>query len=101
MAAVAVRGWRIDSVALATPPEDTVREPKPEAPAQELHALLGEHSGRVLEVVRYRIDPERVIVASTGIPQPDHLELEQGEALVVDRRTLSVMRHPAIVPIPV
>lgn len=51
--------------------------------------------------LRYRIDPERVIVASTGIPQPDHLELEQGEALVVDRRTLSVMRHPAIVPIPV
>ncbi|TCZ55414.1 MFS transporter [Roseicella aquatilis] len=57
LAAIAVRGWRIDSIAVAETASAASQEPKPEAPAQELHALLGEHSGRVLEVVRYRIDP--------------------------------------------
>ncbi|MCT2295430.1 class II glutamine amidotransferase [Brachybacterium muris] len=49
--------------------------------------------------LRYRVDPDRVIVASSGIPQPDYLELSQGDALVVDRRTLSAVVNPSIVPI--
>ena len=31
--------------------------PKPAAPAEGLHSLLGEDSGRILEVVRYRVAP--------------------------------------------
>jgi MFS family permease len=55
LAAVAVRGW---SLAPAPPPSAPAYPvPKPEAPAAELQALLGEDSGQVLEVVRYRIDP--------------------------------------------
>jgi quinol monooxygenase YgiN len=33
--------------------------PQPEAPAAELRGLLGEASGRVMEVVRYRVDPSQ------------------------------------------
>ncbi|MBV1797936.1 MFS transporter [Siccirubricoccus sp. G192] len=55
VAAVLVRPWRLDTVVqqqrAATP------TPQPEAPSAELVELLGERSGRVLEAVRYRIDP--------------------------------------------
>jgi MFS family permease len=54
-AAVLVRPWRLEVAATAEGPAPAV--PQPEAPAAELHRLLGEDSGRVLEVVRYRIDP--------------------------------------------
>lgn len=57
IAAVFVRRWGIDSVALADGNPTANQEPKPGAPAAELRGLLGEASGRVLEVVRYRIDP--------------------------------------------
>jgi MFS family permease/quinol monooxygenase YgiN len=62
--ALAVRPWRLDPA--AAPAEPTARHaggaaaatvPVPEAPAAELSGLLGERSGRVLEVVRYSIDP--------------------------------------------
>ena len=33
--------------------------PRPEAPADELRPLLGTDSGRVIEAVRYTIDPAR------------------------------------------
>ena len=39
------------------PSAAAVAVPVPEAPAAELQSLLGERSGRVLEVVRYSIDP--------------------------------------------
>lgn len=57
IAAVFVRRWRIDSVALSEGAPHANPVPQPEAPAAELRGLLGEASGRVLEVVRYRIDP--------------------------------------------
>lgn len=57
LAAIAVRPWRIDAVATPKAPATIAPEPTPEAPAAELAALLGERSGRVLEVVRYCIDP--------------------------------------------
>lgn len=51
--------------------------------------------------LRYRIDADRVIVASSGIPQTDHLELGEGEALVIDRRDLSISVRPALqIPVP-
>ena len=61
VAAVAVRRWRIDSVALAArrPAEPPAAMPTPEAPAPSCAACCGEHSGRVLEVVRYRDRPGR------------------------------------------
>jgi MFS family permease/quinol monooxygenase YgiN len=54
-----VRPWRLDPAATPAPRkgEDAVAVPVPEAPAEELQSLLGERSGRVLEVVRYSIDP--------------------------------------------
>ncbi|WP_043362137.1 MFS transporter [Belnapia sp. F-4-1] len=57
IAAVLVRPWRIDSLALSEAPPASAVMPQPEAPAAELRGLLGEASGRVMEVVRYRIDP--------------------------------------------
>jgi len=58
VAAVLVRRWRIDSMALAEAPVPTHQPaPRPAAPAPELRAVLHGESGRVLEVVRYEIDP--------------------------------------------
>jgi MFS family permease len=57
-AAFAVRRWRLDSIALSPAPAGGGPVPQPEAPAAELRPVLGEDSGRVLEVVRYRIAPE-------------------------------------------
>jgi MFS family permease/quinol monooxygenase YgiN len=65
--ALAVRPWRLDPAAPSSGARDGGDEdaapapapvPVPEAPAAELENLLGERSGRVLEVVRYRIDPD-------------------------------------------
>ena len=58
--ALAVRPWRLDPAAARDGGGATsaaVSVPVPEAPAAELEKLLGERSGRVLEVVRYRVDP--------------------------------------------
>lgn len=55
--AVAVRPWRLDPAAAAAEGGGMSVVPVPEAPAAELEKLLGERSGRVLEVVRYQIDP--------------------------------------------
>jgi MFS family permease len=59
-----VRPWRLDPDAPAAPAlaagggaTSAAAVPVPEAPAAELETLLGERSGRVLEVVRYRVDP--------------------------------------------
>ena len=56
--ALLVRPWRLDPVAAAAREGDRATPvPVPEAPAAELEKLLGERSGRVLEVVRYCVDP--------------------------------------------
>jgi predicted glutamine amidotransferase len=46
--------------------------------------------------LRYRIDADRVIVASTGIPQTEYLEVGEGQALVVHRSELSVAVRPRL-----
>lgn len=46
--------------------------------------------------LRYRIDADRVIVASTGIPQTGYLEVGEGQVLVVHRNDLSVSVRPRI-----
>lgn len=47
--------------------------------------------------LRYRIDGDRVIVASSGIPDTEHLEVGERQALVITRADLSVSvrRAPA------
>lgn len=59
VAAFVVRRWRIDPPAAAAAATAEVRLPRPEAPDAALSAQLAEEPGRVLEVVRYRIPPER------------------------------------------
>jgi predicted MFS family arabinose efflux permease len=65
VAAIAVRPWRLDEApkpAMAGPRPSAALPaasplPRPEAPAAELTELLHDRSGRVLEAVRYRVDP--------------------------------------------
>ncbi|HYZ34019.1 MAG TPA: MFS transporter, partial [Crenalkalicoccus sp.] len=47
--------WRLETAPAGIAPAAPV--PRPEAPAEALRDLLGDRSGRVLEVVRYHIDP--------------------------------------------
>ncbi|MFC7474741.1 MFS transporter [Dankookia sp. GCM10030260] len=82
VAAVAVRGWRIDSVALAPGPATAAPapEPTPEAPDPALRALLGEDSGRVLEVVRYAVDPARRDAFLAAMQEVRRVRLRSGAA---------------------
>ncbi len=57
VAAIGVKGWALDATPSAEGP--SVPMPRPEAPADELRPLLGTDSGRVIEAVRYTIDPAR------------------------------------------
>jgi MFS family permease len=57
--AIAVRPWQLDGtipVAASRAALVAVPLPRPEAPAAELTDLLHDRSGRVLELVRYRVD---------------------------------------------
>ncbi|AXK46396.1 class II glutamine amidotransferase [Brachybacterium saurashtrense] len=45
--------------------------------------------------LRWRADHDRVLVSSTGYPQPGFETLAQGAALTVHQGTLRVERHPA------
>jgi hypothetical protein len=80
VAAVAVRGWRIDSVALAPTTAAPAPEPVPEAPDPALRALLGEHSGRVLEVVRYVVDPAQRAAFLAAMQEVRRVRLRSGAA---------------------
>lgn len=51
-----VRRWGLETPVPAAVPPDAVPLPRPHAPAAELSELLAEEGGRVLEVVRYRIN---------------------------------------------
>jgi hypothetical protein len=59
VAAIAVRPWQLEGggAPAAAPLPTAVPLPRPEAPALELTDLLHDHSGRVLELVRYHVDP--------------------------------------------
>jgi MFS family permease len=59
VSAFAVRRWRLEGPAPVAAEANPVPLPRPQAPAAALSELLAEDSGRVLEVVRYRIDPAR------------------------------------------
>jgi hypothetical protein len=92
IAAVAVRGWRIDSVALAPAQSATpVAMPLPEAPSDELRGVLGERSGRVLEVVRYRIDPAERTAFLAAMQEVRRVRLRSGAG---DWRLCEDVAHP-------
>jgi predicted MFS family arabinose efflux permease len=61
LTAVAVRPWRLAGTALRTARQamavDRLPLPQAEAPASMLTDLLHDESGRVLEAVRYQVDP--------------------------------------------
>ncbi|GAA1489737.1 class II glutamine amidotransferase [Brachybacterium sacelli] len=59
-------------------------------------AQAARHQVADMYALRYRIDADRVIVASTGIPQTGHLEVGEGQALVIERSDLSVAVRPAL-----
>ncbi|NOG69463.1 MFS transporter [Roseicella sp. DB1501] len=99
LAAILVRGWRIDSVALIEgPPAATsepkpapVPEPQPEAPAESLQAQLGERSGRILEAVRYRIDPAQRAAFLAAMQEVRRVRLRSG---AVSWRLYEDVAHP-------
>lgn len=99
LAAILVRGWRIDSVALTEgPPAATsepkpapVPEPQPEAPAESLQAQLGERSGRILEAVRYRIDPAQRAAFLAAMQEVRRVRLRSG---AVSWRLYEDVAHP-------
>jgi ABC-type multidrug transport system permease subunit len=81
VAAVAVRRWPIDSVAVQTgTPTAAASMPQPEAPAAEFHGLLGEASGRVLEVVHYRINPAERATFLAAMQEVRRVRLRSGAA---------------------
>lgn len=47
-------------------------------------------------ILRYRVEPDRVVVASSGIPQEGYEELHEGEALVIDRSSREARTRAAI-----
>jgi MFS family permease len=91
VAAVAVRGWRIDSVALAPTTTAPAPEPVPEAPDPALRDVLGEHSGRVLEVVRYAIDPAQRAAFLAAMQEVRRVRLRSG---AVTWRLYEDVAHP-------
>ncbi len=78
IAAVLVRPWRIDSLAMNEAPGTAATMPQPEAPAAELRGLLGEASGRVMEVVRYRVDPSQRRVFLAAMQEVRRVRLRSG-----------------------
>lgn len=92
LAAVAVRGWRIDSLAL-TPAATAapVPVPAPEAPDPTLRAVLGEHSGRVLEVMRYAVDPAQRTAFLAAMQEVRRVRLRSG---AVTWRLYEDVAHP-------
>jgi MFS family permease len=78
VAAVLVRPWRIDSLALGEAPPSVAAMPQPEAPADELRGLLGEASGRVMEVVRYRVDPAQRSAFLAAMQEVRRVRLRSG-----------------------
>ena len=80
-AAVAVRPWQLDGIVPAAASGVTpiaVPLPRPEAPAAELTDLLHDRSGRVLELVRYRIDPAEREAFLTVMAEVRRVRLRSG-----------------------
>ena len=86
-----VRPWRLDPAAAAPEGVGSAAVPVPEAPAAELEKLLGERSGRVLEVVRYCIDPADRAAFLDAMREVRRVRLRSG---ALTWRLYEDVRHP-------
>jgi hypothetical protein len=87
--ALLVRGWPLDAQPAADPP--AVPMPRPEAPADELRAVLAGDSGRVLEVVRYTVAPADREAFLAAMREARRVRLRSG---AVAWRLLEDVAHP-------
>jgi MFS family permease len=88
-AAIGVRGWRLDTAPTSEAPR--VAMPLPDAPAAELRHILDDHSGRVLEVVRYTVDPADRAAFLAAMREARRVRLRCG---AVAWRLLEDVAHP-------
>lgn len=88
-AALAVRRWSLD----ATPPRDApaVAMPHPEAPSDALRQVLAGDTGRVLEVVRYTVDPRHRAAFLAAMREVRQVRLRSG---ALAWRLLEDVAHP-------
>ncbi len=89
VSAFAVRRWRLDAAPSAESP--AVQLPDPEAPAAELRSVLAEDSGRVIEQVRYSIDPKDRAAFLEAMREARRVRLRSG---AVAWRLLEDVAHP-------
>ncbi len=87
--ALAVRGWRLD--AAPAPEAPSVPLPRPEAPAAELRSVLAENSGRVVEQVRYSVDPKDRAAFLAAMREARRVRLRSG---AVAWRLMEDVAHP-------
>jgi MFS family permease len=79
--AVSVRRWQLDGTGPAAGSRvarSAVSLPRPEAPAAELTDLLHDRSGRVLELVRYRVNPAERDAFFTVMAEVRQVRLRSG-----------------------
>ena len=88
-AAFGVRRWSIDAAPTAEAP--SVAIPRPEAPAAELRHILAEDRGRVLEVVRYTVDPADRAAFLATMREVRRVRLRSG---AIAWRLLEDVAHP-------
>ena len=80
-ASIAVRPWQLDGTGSTVGPRAAlaaVQMPRPEAPAAELVDLLHDRSGRVLELVRYRVNPAERDAFLTVMAEVRRVRLRSG-----------------------
>jgi MFS family permease len=88
-AAFGVRRWSIDTAPSADAPPVAI--PRPEAPAAELRHILAEDRGRVLEVVRYTVDPADRAAFLATMREVRRVRLRSG---AIAWRLLEDVAHP-------
>jgi MFS family permease len=89
VSALLVRGWRLDTAPAADAP--VVPMPRPEAPADELRAVLAGNTGRVLEVVRYTVEPADRDAFLAAMQEARRVRLRSG---ALAWRLLEDVAHP-------
>lgn len=88
--AVLARGYTLDHQVRAAP-RDTMPLPEPEAPAPELLPVLREATGRVMELVHYRVRPEERDVFLEAM---DDVRLVRGRAGALFWQLYEDVAHP-------